>query len=186
MASGKVDCVFTTNFDPLIEEAALSANAILPVATQKRPIIAAIDSADRGMRCLNESDWPLVAKLHGDYQSIAIKNTGSELEQQDIRMRHVLVEAGQRFGMIFVGYSGRDASVMEALTDVLNTPAPFPNGLYWLTSSAARLLPAVSEFPGPGSGCRRRRGPLSSARPFTNWLLISSRRPICRSRSSLA
>ena len=37
------------------------------------------------MRCLNESDWPLVAKLHGDYQSIAIKNTGSELEEQDAR-----------------------------------------------------------------------------------------------------
>ena len=146
MASGKVDCVFTTNFDPLIEEAALSANATLPVAAQNRPTVAAIDSADRAMRCLSESDWPLVAKLHGDYQSIAIKNTGSELEQQDIRMRHVLVEAGQRFGMIFVGYSGRDASIMEALTDVLNTPAPFPNGLYWLTSSAARLLPAVAEF----------------------------------------
>lgn len=146
MASGKVDCVFTTNFDPLIEEAALSANAILPVAAQNRPTVAAIDSADRAMRCLSESDWPLVAKLHGDYQSIAIKNTGSELEQQDIRMRHVLVEVGQRFGMIFVGYSGRDASIMEALTDVLNTPAPFPNGLYWLTSSTARLLPAVAEF----------------------------------------
>lgn len=148
MASGKVDCVFTTNFDPLIEEAALSANAILPLADQNRPTVAAIDSADRAMRCLNESDWPLVAKLHGDYQSIVIKNTGSELEQQDIRMRHVLVEAGQRFGMIFVGYSGRDASIMEALADVLKTPAPFPNGLYWLTSSAARLLPAVSEFLG--------------------------------------
>lgn len=146
MASGKVDCVFTTNFDPLIEEAALSANAILPVAVQNRPTVAAIDSADRAMRCLNESDWPLVAKLHGDYQSIAIKNTGSELEKQDMRMRHVLVETGQRFGMFFVGYSGRDASIMEALTDVLNTPAPFPNGLYWLTSSASRLLPAVSEF----------------------------------------
>ncbi len=46
----------------------------------------------------------MVAKLHGDYQSIAIKNTGSELEEQDARMRHVLVESGKRFGMIFVGY----------------------------------------------------------------------------------
>jgi hypothetical protein len=100
------------------------------------------------MRCLNESDWPLVAKLHGDYQSIAIKYTGSELEKQDIRMRHVLVEAGRRFGMVFVGYSGRDASIMEALTAVLETPSPFPNGLYWLTSSVSRLLPAVSEFLG--------------------------------------
>lgn len=61
-------------------------------------------------------------------------------------MRHVLVEAGKRFGMIFVGYSGRDASIMEALTTVLDARSPFPNGLYWLTSSASHLLPAVTEF----------------------------------------
>lgn len=146
MAAGKIDSVFTTNFDPLVEEAAHSANAILPVADQNRPTVAAIDSADRAMRCLNEADWPLVAKLHGDYQSIAIKNTGSELQDQDNRMRHVLVESGKRFGMIFVGYSGRDASIMEALNTVLDAPSPFPNGLYWITSSASRLLPAVIEF----------------------------------------
>lgn len=146
IAARKVACVFTTNFDPLVEESALSANALLPTADQTRPTVAAIDSAERAMRCLNESDWPLVAKLHGDYQSVAIKNTGSELEQQDERMRHVLVEASKRFGMVFIGYSGRDASVMEALTSVLREPAPFPNGLYWVTSSASRLLPAVTEF----------------------------------------
>lgn len=88
----------------------------------------------------------MVAKLHGDYQSITIKNTGSELEEQDTRMRHVLVESGKRFGMIFVGYSGRDASIMEALNTVLDGPSPFPSGLYWLTSSISRLLPAVIEF----------------------------------------
>jgi hypothetical protein len=114
IAAGKVDCVFTTNFDPLVEASALAANTILSVPDQVRPTVAAIDSADRAMRCLNESDWPLVAKLHGDYQSIAIKNTGSELEAQDARMRHVPVEAGKRFGTIFVGYSGRDASIIEA------------------------------------------------------------------------
>lgn len=146
MAAGKVNCVFTTNFDPLIEETTLSANANLPATKQSRPTVAAIDSAERAMRCLNESDWPLIAKLHGDYQSIAIKNTEAELQEQDARMRRVLVEAGKRFGMIFVGYSGRDASIMEALTAVLDTPSPFPNGLYWLTSSASRLLPAVTEF----------------------------------------
>lgn len=146
IAAGTVDCVFTTNFDPLVEESALSANALLPTADQARPTVAAIDSAERAMRCLNEADWPLVAKLHGDYQSIAIKNTGSELERQDERMRHVLVEASKRFGMVFVGYSGRDASVMEALTSVLRETAPFPNGLYWVTSSVSRLLPAVTHF----------------------------------------
>lgn len=146
IANGKVNCVFTTNFDPLIEESALSANAILAVADQVRPTVAAIDSSDRAMRCLKESDWPLVAKLHGDYQSVSIKNTGSELEQQDIRMQHVLVEAGKRFGMIFVGYSGRDASIMEAMNSILADQSPFPNGLYWVTSSASRLLAGAKEF----------------------------------------
>jgi hypothetical protein len=146
MAARKVDCVFTTNFDPLIEDTALAANALLPVADQARPAVAAIDSGERAMRCLKESGWPLVAKLHGDYQSIKLKNTGSELEKQDENMRHVLVEASQRFGMVFVGYSGRDQSVMEALTSVLKEKTPFPNGLYWVVGSASKLLPAVTEF----------------------------------------
>ncbi len=146
IAARKVDCVFTTNFDPLVEESARSANALLPTADQARPTVAAIDSVERAMRCLNESDWPLVAKLHGDYQSIAIKNTDSELKKQDEIMRHILVEVSKRSGMVFVGYSGRDASVMEALTSVLRKTAPFPNGLYWVTSSASRLLPAVTQF----------------------------------------
>lgn len=146
MAARKVDCVFTTNFDPLMEDAAVASNALLPVTDQARPTVAAIDSVERAMRCLNESDWPLVSKLHGDYQSETIKNTGSELEKQDERMRHVLVEASKRFGMVFVGYSGRDASVMDALTSVLRDKSPFPNGLYWVASSSSRLLPAVIEF----------------------------------------
>lgn len=146
MAGGKVDCVFTTNFDPLIEDAAAAANALLPGADQRRPTVAGLDSADRAKRCLTEADWPLVAKLHGDYQSIEIKNTDSELEKQDERMRHVLVEASQRLGMVFVGYSGRDASVMEALNAVLKETTPFPNGLYWVTQSSSKLLPGVVEF----------------------------------------
>lgn len=146
LAAGKADCVFTTNFDPLVEDAAVAANAVLPIADHRRPTVAAIDSANRAMRCLKEADWPLIAKLHGDYQSIAIKNTESELEQQDAGMRHVLVEAGKRFGMLFVGYSGRDSSILEALNEVLSSPSPFPNGLYWVTSSTSRLLPAVTEF----------------------------------------
>lgn len=146
VATRKVNCVFTTNFDPLVEEATAAANALLAVEEWSRPTVAGIDSSDRALRCLNESDWPLIAKLHGDYGSVAIKNTGEELQQQDKNMRHVLVEAGQRFGLVFVGYSGRDASVIEALTSVLREPQPFPNGLYWVTSSASRLLPAVTQF----------------------------------------
>lgn len=146
MSNKQLNCVFTTNFDPLVEDSATLANSLLPAESRVKPTVAALDSAERALRCLEESDWPLVAKLHGDYQSIEIKNTGSELERQDEHMRHVLVEASKRFGLVVVGYSGRDASVMEALASVLKDPNPYPSGLYWVTSSASKLLPAVQQF----------------------------------------
>lgn len=146
MSNKQLSCVFTTNFDPLVEESATLTNSLLSVDARAKPTVAALDSADRATRCLNESDWPLVAKLHGDYQSIKIKNTGSELEGQDERMRHVLIEACKRFGLVVVGYSGRDASIMEALESVLKDPSAYPSGLFWVTSSTARLLPAAQQL----------------------------------------
>lgn len=147
MSSRQTDCVFTTNFDPLIEESVTLSNALLPVESQKRPTIAAIDSAEeRALRCLNESDWPLIAKLHGDYKSAKIKNINAELQTQDPNMRSVLVETCKRYGLVIVGYSGRDASIMEALEHVLREPHAYPGGLYWVTSSKNRLLPAVKQL----------------------------------------
>lgn len=143
MSSNQLDCVFTTNFDSLVETSVTLTDQLLPAEQRAMPTVAAIDSNERAMRCLEESDWPLIAKLHGDYQSTRIKNTGSELEQQDEKMRAVLVEACKRFGLVVVGYSGRDASVMEALQSTLRHSPAFPGGLYWVASSKANLLPAV-------------------------------------------
>jgi hypothetical protein len=146
MSSRQIDCVFTTNFDPLVEDSVTLSNALLPVESQKRPTVAAIDSAERALRCLNESDWPLIGKLHGDYKSTRIKNTNSELQSQDVSMRSVLVETCKRYGLVIVGYSGRDASIMDTLEHVLREPHAYPGGLYWVTSSKSRLLPAVKQL----------------------------------------
>ncbi|MEZ2352135.1 hypothetical protein AB6804_16480 [Caballeronia sp. RCC_10] len=40
--------------------------------------VAGIDNADRAMLALGESR-PLLAKIHGDYQSVSLKNTNDEL-----------------------------------------------------------------------------------------------------------
>ena len=146
MSSRQTDCVFTTNFDPLVEESVTLSNALLPVESQKRPTVAAIDSAERALRCLNESDWPLIAKLHGDYKSAKIKNTNAELQTQDANMRLVLIETCKRYGLVIVGYSGRDASIMEALEHFLREPHAYPGGVYWVTSSKSRLLPTVKQL----------------------------------------
>lgn len=146
IASKLAPCLFTTNFDQLIETAATIADELLPGHARARPTVAALDSADRAERSLRESAWPLIAKLHGDYQSVQIKNTTSELAEQDDRMRRVLTGASTRFGLIVVGYSGRDSSVMDALTKTLREEGAFPGGIYWVTNSPTALLPSVTNF----------------------------------------
>lgn len=146
MTSKRVPCVFTTNFDPLVEIACTQTDQLMPAADRAHCTVAAIDSADRAERCLRESDWPLVAKLHGDYKSIKLKNTTTELQQQDKKLTDALVAACQRFGLIVVGYSGRDASVMEALERALAHPNGYPAGIFWVSSSENRLLSSVSRF----------------------------------------
>ncbi|EQD70497.1 TPR domain-containing protein, partial [mine drainage metagenome] len=70
----KTPCVFTTNFDPLVENAATHAAQLLPAGDRALPTLAALDNAARAETCLRESEWPLVVKLHGDYQSVELKN----------------------------------------------------------------------------------------------------------------
>lgn len=142
----RLPCVFTTNFDPLVETATTLTDQLVPASERAHLTVAALDSADRAVRCLRESAWPLIAKLHGDYQSVKLKNTDAELRSQDAQMRSVLTGACQRFGLIVVGYSGRDGSIMEALTDVLKQPEAFPGGLYWMTRSQADVMPTVTTF----------------------------------------
>lgn len=146
LGAQKTPCVFTTNFDSLIESAATIASQLLPASERGTPTLAAIDNAARAETCLRESEWPLIAKLHGDYQSVELKNTDQELAQQDAQLRLVLTQALQRFGLVIVGYSGRDDSVMQALSAVLRSPVRYPKGIYWLCRDADSLLPAVREF----------------------------------------
>lgn len=146
IATRQVSCVFTTNFDSLVETAATVAGQLLPANERGLLTVAAIDSAARAERCMRESAWPLLAKLHGDYQSIELKNTDAELKAQDHRMRRVLIDACTRFGMVVVGYSGRDTSIMEALHEVLRLPNPFPGGLFWVTQPGTVPFKAVTDL----------------------------------------
>lgn len=141
-----VPCVFTTNFDQLIESATTITDQLMPADERAYLTVAAIDNADRAELCLRESRWPLLAKLHGDFQSVELKNTNDELKQQDEKMRRVLTTACMRFGFVVVGYSGRDASVMEALAGALAQPNGFPGGIFWVARSFQSILPAVNEF----------------------------------------
>jgi hypothetical protein len=127
MKAGRTRIVWTTNFDPLVADACAKAYDGTGHLTT-----VALDAPDLARDALNGDRWPTEIKLHGDFRSRRLKNTGDELRQQDAILRDLLVGACGRWGLIVAGYSGRDDSIMDALEEVLEKTSPFPGGLFWL------------------------------------------------------
>lgn len=133
--------VWTTNFDRSVEDAAaehLGGTGWLVVADLKEP--------ETIRRAVDEDRWPVYGKLHGDYHSDSLKNTGAELRQQDAERRRNLVDACRRHGLAVIGYSGRDASIMEELNETLDEGRGFPGGLFWFKRGQDTPYPAVTEL----------------------------------------
>jgi NAD-dependent SIR2 family protein deacetylase len=141
MKLDKARLVWTTNFDRMVEDAAVEV-----LGGSSRFVIATLDSAQVAMEAINEGRWPLLVKLHGDFQSRQLKNTSDELKVQDEKMRHALVEACKRYGLAVVGYSGRDHSVMDALEEAIDDGNGYPAGLFWFQRSDSPALPRVTDL----------------------------------------
>lgn len=130
--------VWTTNFDPLLADACAKIyGATGPLTT------VALDAPVLAEQLVGEGRWPIEIKLHGDFRSRRLKNTGDELRHQDTRLRRVLVDCCRRFGLVVAGYSGRDDSVMDALEEALEHEGAFPVGLFWLHRGESLPLPRV-------------------------------------------
>lgn len=127
MRAGITKLVWTTNFDTLIADACAKVydgTGYLTTISLGEPDVAA--------QAISENRWPVEVKIHGDFRSRRLKNTSDELRLQDERLRQILVDSCRRSGLIVVGYSGRDSSVMEALDAALGQPGAYPAGLFWL------------------------------------------------------
>ncbi|WP_429232660.1 SIR2 family protein [Aeromonas salmonicida] len=114
--------IYTTNFDDLINEAFYQFS-------HTRPFLCAHDSSIKGISINNTR--PKIVKLHGDYLFDDIKSTLRETESLEGNTRDKLVEFCKEFGLIIVGYSGNDRSIMDVLNHLLKTDEYLKNGLYW-------------------------------------------------------
>lgn len=138
MAVDRVRLVWTTNFDRLTEDAAASA-----FGGSGRLMVASPDTAEVAATALKEDRWPLLGKLHGDFQSTRLRNTTEELRRQDERLRASLLESCRRFGLAVAGYSGRDSSIMDVLDEAVAGGRGYPSGLFWLNRAGGAPLPRV-------------------------------------------
>lgn len=119
--------VWTTNFDTLVADACAKVYDGTGHLTT-----VALDTPDLAKQVIAEQRWPVEVKIHGDFRSRRLKNTSEELRLQDEKLRRILVDSCRRFGLIVVGYSGRDSSVMDAFEEALASPGAYPSGLFWL------------------------------------------------------
>ena len=108
-----IKSVWTTNFDGLTLKCAHQYSPLVPVeitaATSERIYRGDVD---KELLCI---------ALHGDYKYGALKNTKQELDTQDGELVKALLHELTNRDLIVVGYSGRDQSLMDALTQVYST-----------------------------------------------------------------
>ena len=136
LAAGLTRVAFTTNFDTVVEKAlAEMGHRALPVYH--------LEGAQAANEALNNENFPLYCKLHGDFRYDSLKNLAPDLESQNDELSLCLINAANRFGLVVSGYSGRDASVMRLFHRVLDSPNPFPHGLYWTVMKGSTVPPAV-------------------------------------------
>ncbi len=139
IASGLIRCVFTTNFDGVVEKAVAEVGG-------KNLIPFHLEGSAAALEALNNEKFPLYVKLHGDFKFEGLKNLAEDLKNQDQALGQAFVVAGSRFGLIVSGYSGRDESVISLMSDVLGAPNPYPHGIYWLGLKGREPLSAVTAF----------------------------------------
>ncbi len=130
-----VKSVWTTNFDGLVAKAAAAAKIT--------PVEIGLDTAHRIVRLPNRGELLCVA-LHGDYRYDALKNTPGELQEQDRRLRSALVQQLTDYNLVVVGYSGRDVSVMDTLTQAYSQSGA--GRLYWCGYGDADPSPIVEKL----------------------------------------
>lgn len=127
MRAQQARLLWTTNFDPLVADACAKVFDGTGALTT-----VALDAPALARQAISDGRWPIEVKLHGDFRSRQLKNTDDELRYQDEKLRQVLIDSCDRFGMVVAGYSGRDQSVMRALDAALEKKGAFPSGLFWL------------------------------------------------------
>ena len=139
MVGGHIRTVFTTNFDSVVEKAVAEMGG-QSLATYH------LEGSTSANNALNNEEYPFYCKLHGDFRYESLRNLPEELKEQNQELSKCLINASNRFGLIVIGYSGRDTSVMSLFRNALDSNNPFPHGLFWTGIDDSPIYPEVKEL----------------------------------------
>lgn len=117
----KLNTVWTTNFDDLIERAISKLDLSCKIVSPENA---------RSVRDFSK-DIPTVVKLHGDFRYDLLQNTDEELQNLEESLHEYFIAATKERGFLVVGYSGNDESVLHTFEKSLENSNAFPKGLIW-------------------------------------------------------
>lgn len=139
MGKGLTNIVFTTNFDEVIETAYSSV-------MRKNLNTFHIEGSYAALEALNSANFPIYAKIHGDFRYQSIKNLSNDLKSNDEKLKECLLAAATRYGLVVSGYSGRDENVMTLLREAIEQNNAFPRGLFWTVFDDKNVADSVKEL----------------------------------------
>lgn len=134
---GKIEIIWTTNFDELIERA-------LGIQNAKQYKLISPDNSHQ-VEDIGTS-YPKVIKLHGDYRYDKLQNISEETKKLDEKLREYFIESSQKNGLIVSGYSGSDQSIIAAIKEALKSDNAFPFGLIWTIRKGSKPNDTVIEL----------------------------------------
>jgi len=138
LAAEMIKVVFTTNFDDMLNDACIGYNLCKPLVCAHESTIASIPS---------RSPRPEIIKLHGDFLFNKLKVRDEDVKTLDEKMMEKLKKHTLDCGLIFVGYSGCDNSVMKILEKLEEEEGNcFPYGVFWATLEPDDLNERVKAF----------------------------------------
>lgn len=138
MEMGQARIVFTTNFDEVIE------TAFAEVAGKNLSTFH-LEGSYAALDALNGENYPIYAKIHGDFRYQSIKNLTEDLRSNDREIQKCFLAAATRYGLVISGYSGRDENVMTMLRKAIEQNNAFPHGLFWTVPRLSSVERGVLE-----------------------------------------
>lgn len=118
-----VNTIWTTNFDELMEAAIKKIDEIWPLNV--------LSSANQNAFGNINEKYSCICKLHGDYRYDKLQNTSAELQSLEGVIAKRLKEKLHNKGLLVIGYSGSDDSVMKVLEENVSNVDFLSKGLYW-------------------------------------------------------
>ena len=138
ISKDRIKNIWTTNFDSLVETA-------LSIIDPRKDMLICSSANSTSIPNFNPQH-PCVCKLHGDFRYDTLQNTSKELQALETAICEYWKRSLMSRGLVVVGYSGNDNSIMNFLEDNIDDPDFISKGLYWTVIKDGNVSPRVENL----------------------------------------